>query len=51
MAVIYVAEDVAALVQEQKSATAAFLLNYHIVFRTKRNLRVLEGDAAREGLK
>lgn len=51
MAVIYVAEDIAALVQEQKSTTAAFLLNYHVVFRTKRNHRVLEGDVAREGLK
>ena len=51
MAVIYIAEDIAALVQEQKSTTAAFLLNYHVVFRTKRNRRVLEGDVAREGLR
>jgi putative transposase len=51
MAVIYVAEDIGTLVQEQKSATAAFLLNYHIVFRTKRNRRILECDIARQGLK
>ncbi len=51
MPVIYVAENIPALVKEQKSATAAFLLNYHIVFRTKRNRRVLEDDVAREGLR
>jgi putative transposase len=51
MALIYVAEDIAVLVREQKSTTAAFLLNYHIVFRTKRNRRVLRGDAARETLR
>jgi putative transposase len=50
MAIIYVAEDVGKLVQEQKSTTAAFILNYHIVFRTKGNLPVLEGEVAREGL-
>jgi putative transposase len=51
MALIYVAEDIGALVKEQKSTTAAFLLNYHIVFRTKRNRPFLEGDIARESLK
>ena len=51
MAVIHVAEDIGALVAEQKSTTAAYILNYHIVFRTKRNRRVLEGDVAREGLR
>ncbi len=51
MAVIHVAEDIAKLVQEQKSTTAAFLLNYHVVFRTKRNRGVLEGEVAEEGLR
>jgi putative transposase len=51
MAVIYIAEDIAALVAEQKSTTAAYILNYHIVFRTKRNRPVLEGEVGREGLK
>ncbi len=51
MAVVYVAEDIGALVQEQKSTTAAFLLNYHVVFRTKRNRPVLEGEVGREGLR
>jgi putative transposase len=51
MAIIYVAEDIGALVKEQKSTTAAFLLNYHVVFRTKRNRRVLEGEVGREGLR
>jgi putative transposase len=51
MAVIHVAEDIGALVQEQKSTTAAYILNYHIVFRTKRNRPVLEGEVGREGLK
>ncbi|NIT35871.1 MAG: IS200/IS605 family transposase [candidate division Zixibacteria bacterium] len=50
MAVIHVAEDIAKLVQEQKSTTAAFLLNYHVVFRTKRNRRFLEGEVGQEGL-
>jgi len=51
MAVIHVAEDIAKLVQEQKSTTAAFILNYHVVFRTKRNRRALEGEIAGEGLR
>jgi len=51
MAVIHVAEDIAALVQEQKSTTAAFILNYHIVFRTKRNRPVLEDEVGRKGLR
>jgi putative transposase len=51
MVVLHIPEDIAALVREQKSTTAAFLLNYHVVFRTKRNRRVLEGDVAGEGLK
>lgn len=51
MAVIHVAEDIGALVAEQKSTTAAYILNYHIVFRTKRNRPVLEGEVGREGLK
>ena len=51
MAVIHVAEDIGALVAEHKSTTAAYILNYHIVFRTKRNRPVLAGDVSREGLK
>jgi putative transposase len=51
MPVIYLAENIPALVKEQKSTTAAFLLNYHIVFRTKRNRRVVERDVAREALR
>ena len=51
MVVLHVAEDIPKLVQEQKSTTAAFILNYHIVFRTKRNRRVLEGEVGREGLR
>jgi len=51
MAVIHVAEDIAKLVQEQKSTTAAFILNYHVVFRTKRNRPVLEGEVGREALR
>jgi putative transposase len=51
VAVIHVAEDIGALVAEQKSTTAAYILNYHIVFRTKRNRPVLEGEVGREGLK
>ena len=51
MALIHVAENIPDLVREQKSATAAFLLNYHIVYRTKRNRRVLQGDVAAAALR
>jgi putative transposase len=51
MTVIFVAEDIPSLVREQKSTTAAFLLNYHVVFRTKRNRCVLEEEVAGEGLR
>ncbi|MGD8717687.1 MAG: IS200/IS605 family transposase [Candidatus Zixiibacteriota bacterium] len=48
MALIHVAADIATLVKEQKSETAAYILNYHITFRTKRNRRLLKGDIASE---
>jgi len=51
MVVLHVAEDIGAHVQEQKSTTAAFILNYRVVFRTKRNRRVLESEVASECLK
>ena len=37
MSSIYLAENIRELVSEQKSRTAVYLLNYHIVFRTKKN--------------
>jgi putative transposase len=47
MTSIYIAENVGKLVAEQKSTTSAYILNYHIIFRTKRNRKLFTGDKYR----
>ena len=47
MSSIYIAENVSKLVAEQKSTTSAYILNYHIVFRTKRNRKLFTDGKSR----
>jgi putative transposase len=47
MSSIYLAENIGELVRSQKSTTSAYILNYHIAFRTKRNMKLFTGGKSR----